>query len=230
MIAIIFIILIVPLVHFVIEQLKALVMNFPKYLRQSATLFGIDLNIKQIQGYLDGQGNVISSNALQVTSTVFGGIFSLITVFIVSLYLFLFNYSFKKNFSILFHRQHKEKVLMTVDLVNEKLGAWLQGQMLLSLSIGVLTWIALMLLGIPFALPLALLAGLLEVVPTLGPTLAAIPAVVVALTISPTFAVVIIFTYILIQMLENQLFVPKIMERAVGLNPIIVIIGVTIGA
>ena len=77
---------------------------------------------------------------------------------------------------------------------------------------------------------MALLAGLLEVVPTLGPTLSAIPATIVALTISPTMAIVIILTYILIQMLENQLIVPKIMERAVGLNPVIVILGVSIGA
>src|SRR5476651_2650056 len=90
-IAILLVIIIVPLVPFIIEQLKALIMNFPKYLSQSATVFGIDINLKQIQGYLDGQGNVISSNALQVTSTVFGGIFSLITVFIVSLYLLLYN-------------------------------------------------------------------------------------------------------------------------------------------
>lgn len=117
-----------------------------------------------------------------------------------------------------------------VSLVNEKLGSWLQGQAILSLFIGLITWIALTLLGIPFALPLALLAGMLEVVPTLGPTLAAIPAVIVALTISPTMAVVVAATYILIQMLENQLLVPKIMERAVGLNPVIVIVGVSIGA
>jgi len=56
----------------------------------------------------------------------------------------------------------------------------------LSFAIGIVTWLALMLLGIPYALPLALLAGILEIVPTLGPTLAAIPAVIVAFSISPT--------------------------------------------
>ena len=117
-----------------------------------------------------------------------------------------------------------------MSLVDEKLGAWLQGQVILSLSIALLTWTALMILSIPFALPLAILAGILEIVPTLGPTLSAIPAVVVALTISPTTAVVIVITYVLIQALEGQLLVPKIMERAVGLNPVVVILGVTIGA
>jgi len=222
--------LIIPLVPFVIEQLKSLIVGFPKYLHQSADLFRLNIDYKQLQGYLNNQFASLSSNALEVTTTVFGGIFSLITVFIVSLYLLLYNDSFKKNFSRLFHTRQQSKVLNTLSLVNEKLGAWLQGQMILSFSIGLVTWIALMLLGIPFALPLALLAGILEIVPTLGPTLSAIPAVIVALTISPTMAIVVVVTYVLIQMLENQFLVPKIMERAVGLNPVVVILGVTIGA
>lgn len=222
--------LIIPLVPFVIQQLGLLIAGFPKYLHQSADLFHLNVNVNQLQGYFNNQFASWSSNALEVTTTVFGGIFSIITVFIVSLYLLLYNDSFKKNFSRLFHKQQQEKVLTTLGLVNDKLGAWLQGQIMLSFSIGLMTWIALTLLGIPFSLPLALLAGILEVVPTLGPTLSAIPAVIVALTISPTMALVIVATYVLIQMLEGQLLVPKIMERAVGLNPIIVILGVTIGA
>ncbi|HSX10023.1 MAG TPA: AI-2E family transporter [Candidatus Saccharimonadales bacterium] len=224
------VLLIVPLVPFVLGQLKALLINFPKYLSETANIFGMSLNLKQVQFYLNGQMNAIGSNAVQVTTTLFGGLFTIITVIIVSLYLLLYNDSFKKNFARLFHRDQHQKVLTTLSLVNEKLGAWLQGQIILSLSIGVLTWIALILLNFPYALPLAILAGVLEIVPTLGPTLAAIPAVVVALTISPTMALVIVATYILIQTLEGQLLVPQIMKRAVGLNPVAVILGVTIGA
>lgn len=218
------------LVPFVLEQLRSLIIGFPKYLNQFAAIFGFTIDLNHSQAYLNGQLNNLSSNAIQVTTTVFGGLLTLITVFIVSLYLLLYNDSFKHHFSRLFHENSQRKMLNTVSLVNEKLGAWLQGQILLSLSIGSVTWVALILLGIPFALPLALLAAILEVVPTLGPTLAAIPAVIVAFTISPTMALVIIATYVLIQLLENQLLVPKIMERAVGLNPVIVILGVGIGA
>lgn len=223
-------VLIITLVPFVLQQLRALLIGFPTYIQQAASLFGFTIDLKHSQNYLNGQLNNLSSSAIQVSSTVFGGLLTTITIFIVSLYLILYNDSFKRHFSKLFHRDTQPKVLSTLSLVNEKLGAWLQGQITLSLSIGALTWFALLILGIPFALPLALLAGILEIVPTLGPILAAIPAVIVALTISPTMALVIAVTYILIQMLESQLLVPKIMQRAVGLNPIVVIIGVTIGA
>jgi predicted PurR-regulated permease PerM len=224
------VILIFPLVPFVVQQLQSLIVGFPKYLNDSAALLGIKIDFNQLQTYVNSQMATISSNAVQVTTTVFGGLFTVITVFIVSLYLLLYNDLFKKNFSRLFPRSQQDRVLTTLGLINEKLGAWLQGQIILSVTIGCVTWIALTLLGIPFALPLAILAGMLEVIPTLGPTLSAIPAVIVALTISPTMALAIVATYILIQMLENQLLVPKIMERAVGLNPIVVILGVSIGA
>lgn len=229
-IVLLLVLMIMPLVPFVVEQVEALVLHFPKYLDQAAGFFGFEINPKQLQSYINGQISLISSSAITVTTQVFGGIFTVITIFIVSLYLLLYNDAFNKRFAHLFHKQNHEKVHNTVSLVNEKLGAWLQGQLILCLSIGLITWIALTLLGVPFALPLALLAALLEVVPTLGPTLAAIPAVIVALTISPTLGLVVAVTYILVQMLENQLLVPKIMERAVGLNPVVVILGVTIGA
>jgi predicted PurR-regulated permease PerM len=80
-----------------------------------------------------------------------------------------------------------------------------------------------------FALPLAVLAGLFEIVPTVGPIISAVPAIVVALTISPNMAIIVAIAYILIQFTENHLLVPRIMQRAVGLNPVVVIVGVIAG-
>ena len=110
------------------------------------------------------------------------------------------------------------------------MGAWFRGQIVLSFSIGFLTWISLLILGLPFALPLALLAGILEIVPTIGPIISAIPAVIIALNISPTMALLVVLLYIIIQLLENNILVPRIMEKAVGLNPIVIILGVIIGS
>jgi len=84
-------------------------------------------------------------------------------------------------------------------------------------------------IGLEFALPLALLAGILEIVPTIGPIFAAIPALIVALAISPTLAFIVVGIYIVIQIIENNILVPKIMQRAVGLSPIIVLLAILIG-
>jgi len=114
--------------------------------------------------------------------------------------------------------------------VEDKLGAWLRGQIVLSLAIGVITWFVLTILGIPFALPLAILAGFLEIIPTIGPIIAAIPAVIVAFAISPFMGLVVMLAYVGIQVAENNILVPKIMQKAVGLNPVVILVAILIGA
>jgi len=92
-----------------------------------------------------------------------------------------------------------------------------------------LSFIGLSLLGVRYAVPLAFLAGLLEIIPNLGPTLAALPAVLVALSSSPLLALGTLALYILIQQLENNFIVPKVMERVLGFNPLVTILAILIG-
>lgn len=222
--------LILPLVPFVISQIQSLLTQFPKFLDSSANTFSVTIDPDQLQKYLNNEANELGKNAVNVTTKVFGGLFSIITIFVVSFYLLMYHSSFKTGLAHLFQKQYREHVLRVVDQVNYKLGAWLRGQVILCFFIGLLSWIGLTILGLPYALPLALMAGLLEVIPTIGPILSAIPAIIIALTISPTLALAVVVLYLLIQALENQVLVPKVMERAVGLNPVVVILGVMIGA
>lgn len=224
------VLLILPLIPFLTTQIQHLSAKFPLYFKQAVLALGLSLETNQIQAYLANQISSISENALTLTTTVFGGIFSFMMIFIVSFYMLLYYDEFKRLIARLFQSETHTSILSTIDKINDKLGAWLRGQILLCLFIGVLSWIVLTLLNVPNALPLALLSGLLEVVPTLGPILSAIPAIIIALTISPTLAISVGVSYILIQIIENNLLVPKVMEKAVGLNPIVVIMGVIIFA
>jgi len=222
--------LILPLIPFFSEQTALLFKNLPRYFDQSANIFGYQMDPRQLQNYVNGEIDNIGRNLFQVTGRVFGGIISVLTVIIVSFYLLFYRDDFKKTLAGLFQKETRDKVFLTISHVDDKLGAWLRGQLLLSLSIGVFSFFGLTVMGIPYALPLALLAGILEVVPTIGPIISAIPAVIVAFTISPTMGLLVALFYFVLQMLENQILVPKIMQRAVGLNPIVVILGIAIGA
>jgi predicted PurR-regulated permease PerM len=173
--------------------------------------------------------NSIGKNAISVTGQIFSGFFSTFTVIVISFYLMLQREMLKKNFIELLDKKHQGNTLRTLSQIENKIGLWLRGQFVLCFSIGFFTWIGLTIIGLPFALPLGLMAGILEIVPTVGPIVSAIPAIIVALTISPGLALTVIIFYIMLQMLENHILVPKIMEKAVGLNPIIIIIGVLIG-
>ena len=113
--------------------------------------------------------------------------------------------------------------------IERRLGSWFIGQITLGVSIGIATYIGLNLLGIEFALSLAIIAGLLEIVPIIGPIISAVPAVLIALTTSPVLAVIVIALFFIIQQLENNILVPMVMRKALGLPPLVTIIALMIG-
>ena len=103
--------------------------------------------------------------------------------------------------------------IYAMDLLNRmqiKIGHWLRGQIILSLIIFTMVYIALLVLRVKYALILALLAGVTECVPYLGPILAAIPAVIITFTQSgPTLALFTALVYYLVQWTESNIIVPK---------------------
>jgi predicted PurR-regulated permease PerM len=108
-----------------------------------------------------------------------------------------------------------------VSAMETKVGFYIAGQGVLCLVIGIMALVAYLLIGLPNALVLALVAGVLEAVPMVGPLLGAIPAALVALSIAPAKLVWVIVATVVIQQLENNLLVPRVMRKAVGVNPFV---------
>lgn len=115
--------------------------------------------------------------------------------------------------------------------IEGRMGYWLRGQLILMTTIGVLTTIAYLLLGLENAILLGVIAGLAEVIPIVGPAIGAIPALIVAVVSGgPELALAVAVVYVIIQVLEGQILVPVVMRRSVGLPPFIVIVSLLIGA
>lgn len=112
------------------------------------------------------------------------------------------------------------------DTLEDKVGAFIRGQILLCLSIGVLSGIAFFAIGLPNALLLAVLAGVLEAVPYLGPIATAAVAVVLTLAQAPDEIVWVIVACVVIQQIENAVLVPRIMDRAVGVNAVVTLLAI----
>ena len=148
------VILVIPILPFFISQVQALFKAIPAYVNNASQALGIQVNQSQINSLLSPVASSIGQNALSVTSRVFGGIFSVITIFILSFYMLIDRNRLGRELPNLIPQNYKEKGILTIHLVEEKLGAWLRGQVVLSLIVGTITWIALTILGIPFALPL----------------------------------------------------------------------------
>ncbi|KKR80472.1 MAG: hypothetical protein UU29_C0012G0026 [Candidatus Daviesbacteria bacterium GW2011_GWA2_40_9] len=158
----------------------------------------------------------------------FGNLIAFATVVVLTFYLLLDREKIE-NLVASFFAGRQQQVGKLIGKLEEKLGAWLRGQLFLSVLVGVFYYVGLVLLGVEFALPLAILGALLEVVPVIGPIIAAIPAILIALTTSPFLAAIVAGLYFAIQQIESHVVVPQVMKRAVGLNPILVILAVTIG-
>jgi predicted PurR-regulated permease PerM len=105
-----------------------------------------------------------------------------------------------------------------------KVTAFIAGQGILCLVIGCMALLAYLLIGLPNVLVLALVAGVMEAIPMVGPLLGAIPAALVALSIAPDKLIWVIVATIVIQQLENSLLVPRVMRKAVGVNPFVTLL------
>lgn len=225
----IFLTIVVPLIPFFVSQIQSLFTTLPKYLGQVAGLLGMHIDPIQLRSFIGTEISELGKNAFTITSRFFGGLFSTLTIIFVSFYLLLDHDRIKKFIVSFFKQDHQERTSLTISHIEEKIGAWFRGQIFLSFFIGATTWIALSILGIEFALPLALLAGIFEIVPTIGPIIAAIPAVIIALNTSLNAALIVVLLYTVIQAIENNLLVPRVMQKAVGLHPVAIIISIIAG-
>lgn len=192
--------------------------------------YGLTLNVKS--GLLGTPSQIpsIFSNIYAALGNAFDAIAGIVIVFVLSFYIIIEDSAIKRLFQDVVPRQYQEWATNLIWQMMHKLGAWMRGQMALCLIIGTLYLIVFVSVGVPYPVLLAVLGGLLEFVPYLGPFFAAIPAVLLALTVSPGHALITLGLIVLIQQLENHLIVPKLMQKAVGLNPIISIIAFLIGA
>jgi predicted PurR-regulated permease PerM len=175
-------------------------------------------------------GLKVDAGAVTAVFPVFETIFSFFTVFVIAYYWLTERPLIKRFVFSFIPEKRKPRGRLLWDSVEEKLGAWVRGQLVLMLFIGVVAGIGYTIMGLKFAFPLAVFAGFAELIPLVGPYIGGAPAVLIALTQSPTLAVVVVIYIIVIQLVEGNVLVPRIMEKAVGVTPLTVVIGILIGS
>ncbi|MEK7647712.1 MAG: AI-2E family transporter [Patescibacteria group bacterium] len=186
-----------------------------------------------IQSSIDSVRGSLQDSFGTIFTTItgfFGGIFTFLFVMVLSFYMVVERDDMRRALRTVVPDQYQPFVNRILTKVRVMLALWVRGQLALCVVIGVLTYIGLSIIGVPYAGVLALIAGLLELVPYIGPVIAAIPAVFFAFTVSPLIALITLGFCWVVQILENNLIVPKIMQKAVGLNPLISIVAILIGA
>lgn len=173
-------------------------------------------------------GSAVGKVATAVTH-VASWVFAFITVFILTFYLLIESRSLFAGFERLFPADRRPRVHHVSSEITLKVSAWLSGQLILAGTIGVSAALGLYLLGVPYFYVLGLIAAIGEMVPVIGPILSAGPAILAGLSVSPQTALFVALFWVAQQQLENHLLVPKVMERQVGVSPVIVIVALLIG-
>jgi len=228
----------------IVNQTTELMQDFPKVIEKVVSSFsnlkmyaeehGFLNNVKDYFGSLSSNLQSATGSIFSTVTGVIGGIFTFFLILVITFYMVVQENALKKIIYSIVPAEHQVYAMHLINRMQIKVGLWLRGQLILSLIIFILTFAALTVVNMitgkmEFALVLALLAGLTEFVPYLGPTIAAIPAIFLAFTVSPVMAITIAVIYYIIQLVENNIIAPKLMQKVVGLNPIISIAVLLIG-
>jgi predicted PurR-regulated permease PerM len=172
-------------------------------------------------------GQDVMNSAEQVARYVTAAakvIFTAIILLVLAFYWTLEGPRVIQSFLLMLPQNRRESISDLISAMESKVGYYMVGQGILCLVIGIMALIAYLLIGLPNALVLALIAGVLEAVPMIGPLLGAVPAALVALSIAPEKLIWVIVATVVIQQVENSLLVPRIMKKAVGVNPFVTLL------
>jgi len=233
-----FLLLLFPLVF---EQGSAIIAEIPDYYEEIRIWVENSPNqmIKSINQYLPddipGTGIVIQTDQemLESAEVALSYISLIFKIFFIGLVTLLLTFHWALDGprtiqSLLFWipKNHRENISEIITAIESKIFYFIAGQGALCLVVGTMALVGYMAIGLPNAFVLALIAGAFEAVPMVGPTLGAIPAGVIALSVSPSLLIWVIIVTVIIQIAENNFLVPRIMKKAVGVNPFVSLLAI----
>ena len=172
-----------------------------------------------------------SGGVVAAASNVFGGLMSFALIVVLSFYLAVQERGIDDFLKLVTPVGKQGYILGLWRRAQYKMGRWLQGQLLLSLIMGVQVYLLLLLLGVPYALLLAIVAAVLELIPVFGSILAAIPAVAVSFVSGGTgLALLVILVYVVVNQLQANIIYPLVVQKVLGIAPLVVILAIIVGA
>ena len=221
----------------ILESLRQLTVRY-----RTVEFLGFSIDLYRV--FVDIQGelaNLVGSLASQSVTILRGAASSalwLIFILIISFYLLKDAGQITSYLGGLAPPEYQEELSQLMKEIGQIWDSFLRGQIILSSTVGGITAITMWIVGVKNALLLGILAGILETIPNLGPALAALPAVALAFFLGSEhlalsngwFALLVAGLYVVIQQLENNLLVPRIIGRSVNLHPVVVIVGAIGGA
>jgi predicted PurR-regulated permease PerM len=228
----------VSVIPAMVHQFEALVRDFPGYIaslsdrsarfRQLTDRFHLTAKVQDLLASLPGR---LGGGLLGFTRRLFGAMFSTLTVLVLTIYFMADMPRLRHGAMMLFPRAHRARSARIADVMVDKVGSYMIGNLLISLAAGLASFAVFAALGVPFAVPLAFAVALCDLIPMIGATLGAVICVLAALLTTdlwPTTVVVAIF-FVVYQQVENYFIAPRILRHTVSLSAAAVLLAGLIG-
>ncbi|HQM16033.1 MAG TPA: AI-2E family transporter [Candidatus Woesebacteria bacterium] len=221
----IFALLVPPLAVQLTQLLRAIQLPFFQ-----DELTNLKFTAQELYQLANSYGSSINT-VFSIINSTFRSLFTFFTLLVVSFYLTIDEPNlYKKIGWFTNNKHHFEIARQFLNDIEEQLGGWIRGQIIVMTMIGTITYLGLQLIGIPFALPLGILAMMLEILPNLGPTLAAVPGIIIAWVHGDhTTALIVLIFYIVLQQIESNIITPRIMKANADVNSLISILSILSG-
>jgi predicted PurR-regulated permease PerM len=160
---------------------------------------------------------------------VFGRIFDLFTVSILTIYFMLSFPRLRRTVASFTRPEHRAQVDSVLQRSLEKIGGYVSGNLITSAACGVLSVVGLLAIGVPYAVPLGLWAGVADLIPQVGAYLGAIPAILVGLARGPGYGIAAVLWFTAYQQFENYVLAPRVYKNSIDLSPAAVIVSTLVG-
>src|SRR5580693_7279143 len=229
----------VSVIPAMVHQFQSLVHDFPGYIAslsdRSARFRDLTDRFHltgKVQDLIAGLPGKLGGGLLGFTRRLFGAMFDTLTVLVLTIYFMADMPRIRHGAMLLFPRARRAHAGRVADVMVDKVGSYMIGNLLISLAAGLSSFAVLAALGVPFAVPLAFAVALCDLIPMIGATLGAVICVLAALLTTdlwPTTVVVAIF-FVVYQQVENYLIAPRILRHTVSLNAAAVLLAGLIGA
>ncbi|MBU0704015.1 MAG: AI-2E family transporter [Chloroflexi bacterium] len=211
------------------------------FLEQPVEILGYSLDLsdvfQEVSAMLRSFVKSVAQGTLDVVLNLASGAFWLIIILMITFYLVKDADRFIEQLDDLAPPGYRDDFVRLRQQITDVWNAFLRGQLLLGLAMVILTTVVCMAVGLPYAVVMGLIAGVMELVPNVGPIIALIPAALVALFQGSSFlplgnfwfAMLVIGLYVVIQQIEGNVLVPRILGRSLNLHPLVVLIGIIVG-
>jgi predicted PurR-regulated permease PerM len=222
-----------------VAQFRALIDDLPRYtaeLQDRSSQFR-ELNERfnltsQLEGLARTLPARLGSGLLGFTGALFGAVFSTLTVLVLTLYFMAGLPRLQRGLVRLFPAERRSRTADIVQVVVDKVGDYMIGNLLISIVAGLASFVVFALLDVPFFVPLAFLIAICDLIPMIGATLGAVIGVAVTMFTRPLWptTVLVALFFLVYQQVENYLIAPRILRTTVDLSAAAVLLAGLIGA